>query len=221
MRGVKPLSMNVKCIIFDLDGTLVDSESLSSKALLDLLPEIDESVEILTDRYHGKKIAEIFIDIERQFKFSIPEGFESLYRQHAAQLFENELKPVPGVAVMLDQVKHPRCIASNGPLAKMIHTLKITGLSKYFGSNLFSAYEIGTWKPDPGLFLHAAREMGFKPEECVVVEDSLTGIKAATSADMVVLHYSSKPIEQNGNTYCVFDDMADLPILLQRYGSAP
>ncbi len=221
MRGVKPLSMNLKCIIFDLDGTLVDSESLSSKALLDLLPVIDESVEILTDRYHGKKISEIFIDIERRFKFSIPGGFESLYRQHAAQLFENELKPVPGVAVMLDQVKHPRCIASNGPLAKMIHSLKITGLGKYFGSNLFSAYEIGTWKPDPGLFLHAAREMGFKPEECVVVEDSLTGIKAATSADMVVLHYSSKPIEQNGKTYCVFDDMADLPILLQRYGSAP
>ena len=128
MRGVKPLSMNLKCIIFDLDGTLVDSESLSSKALLDLLPVIDESVEILTDRYHGKKIAEIFIDIERRFKFSIPGGFESLYRQHAAQLFENELKPVPGVAVMLDQVKHPRCIASNGPLAKMIHSLKITGL---------------------------------------------------------------------------------------------
>ena len=215
------MSMNLKCIIFELDGSLVDSESLSSKALIDLLPVIDESVEILTDRYHGKKFAEIFIDIERRFKFSIPEGFESLYRQHAAQLFENELKPVPGVAVMLDQVKHPRCIASNGPLAKMIHSLKITGLGKYFDSNLFSAYEIGTWKPDPGLFLHAAREMGFKPEGCVVVEDSLTGIKAATSADMVVLHYSSKPIEQNRKTYCVFDDMADLPILLQRYGSAP
>ncbi len=74
-------------------------------------------------------------------------------------------------------------------------------------------------EPDPGLFLHAAQEMGFKPEECIVVEDSLTGIKAAKSADMVILHYSSKPIEQNGKTYCAFDDMADLPILLQRYGS--
>jgi beta-phosphoglucomutase-like phosphatase (HAD superfamily) len=44
--------MNLKCIIFDLDGTLVDSESLCNKALLDLLPAIDESVEKLTIRYH-------------------------------------------------------------------------------------------------------------------------------------------------------------------------
>jgi HAD superfamily hydrolase (TIGR01509 family) len=212
--------MNLKCIIFDLDGTLVDSESLCNKALLDLLPAIDESVEKLTNRYHGKRLAEIFIDIERRFKFPIPEGFEPIYREHVAQLFEKELKPIPGVAEMLKQINHPRCIASSGPLAKMKHSLKITGLGEFFGSNLFSAYEIGTWKPDPGLFIHAAREMGFKPEECVVVEDSLTGVKAAKSADMVVLHFSSKPIEKNGETYCAFNNMVELPVLLQEYGSA-
>jgi HAD superfamily hydrolase (TIGR01509 family) len=212
--------MNLKCIIFDLDGTLVDSESLSNKVLLDLLPAIDESVEKLTNRYHGKRLAEIFIDIERRFKFPIPEGFEPIYRAHVAQLFEKELKPIPGVAEMLEQINHPRCIASSGPLAKMKHSLKITGLGEFFGSNLFSAYEIGTWKPDPGLFIHAAREMGFKPEECVVVEDSLTGVKAAKSADMVVLHFSSKPFEEKGKTYCAFNNMVELPVLLQEYGSA-
>lgn len=212
--------MNLKCIIFDLDGTLVDSESLSSKALLDLLPTVDEGIKELTDRYHGKKLADILTDIERRFNISIPEGFESIYREHAADIFKEELKPIPGVSEMLDQICHPRCIASSGPLEKMKHSLNITGLGKYFGSNLFSAYEIGVWKPDPGLFLHAAREMGFEPEDCVVVEDSLTGIKAAKSANMDVLHYSSNPVEQKGIAYCAFDNMADLPVLLQEYGSA-
>ena len=217
--NVRPLSVNLKCIIFDLDGTLVDSESLSSKALLDLLPTIDESVEKLTDLYHGKKLAEIFIDIERRFQFTIPEGLEPVYRRHTAQLFEKELKPFPCVVEMLEQIKHPQCIVSSGPLVKIEHSLKITRLAEFFGPNLFSAYEIGTWKPDPGLFIHAAREMGFTPDECIVVEDSLTGVKAAKSADMTVLHFSSRLIEQNGKSYCAFNTMADLPVLLQDYGS--
>ena len=203
-----------KCIIFDLDGTLVDSEPLSSRALIELLPEIDESIEKLTERYHGKKLAEIFIDIEKRFKFLLPDGFELIFREHSAKLFENELLPFPGVVEMLEQINQPRCIASSGPLTKIIRSLKITGLTDYFKSNLFSAYEIGSWKPDPGLFLHAARKMGFDPDECVVVEDSLTGIEAALSAGMDVFHFTSEPVEPNGKTYSAFNDMAELSILL-------
>jgi HAD superfamily hydrolase (TIGR01509 family) len=211
--------MEPKCIIFDLDGTLVDSESLSSKALIELLPEIDESIDKLTERYHGKKLAEIFIDIEKRFQFLIPEGFEPIYRKYAAELFENELLPIPGVIEMLEQIDHPRCIASSGPLAKIKHSLRITGLTDYFKSSLFSAYEIGSWKPEPGLFLYAASEMGFNPDECVVVEDSLTGVEAAKSAGIDVLHFSSESIEPNGKTYNAFNDMAELPVLLRNYGN--
>lgn len=65
------------CIIFDLDGTLVDGETLVSRALPELLPIIDDSPENLTRRYQGRKFAEIFDDIEQQFRVSLPEGFES------------------------------------------------------------------------------------------------------------------------------------------------
>jgi len=211
--------MNLKCIIFDLDGTLVDSEHLGCRALLELLPEINESLEVLTERYHGGKLAEILIDIENRFQCSIPEGFEPIYRRHVSEIFKKELQPIPGAIEVLRQIDHPRCIASSGPLEKIKHSLQITGLAEFFGTNLYSAYEIGSWKPEPDLFLHAACQMKVGPDECIVVEDSPTGVEAAKAAGMTVLHFSSKPIEPNGKTYNIFNDMTELPMLLTRYGN--
>jgi HAD superfamily hydrolase (TIGR01509 family) len=209
--------MNLKCIIFDLDGTLVDSEQLGCRALLELLPEINESLEVITDRYHGRKLADILVDIERRFQCSIPQEFENNYRRHASEIFENELQPIPGAIEVLKQIEHPRCIASSGPLAKIRHSLQITGLAGFFGTNLYSAYEIGSWKPEPDLFLHAAHKMGAEPDECIVVEDSPTGVKAAKAAGMAVLHFSSKPVEPDGETYNAFHDLTELPRLLTRF----
>jgi len=211
--------MNLKCIIFDLDGTLVDSEQLGYRALIELLPEINEDLEVLTERYHGGKFAEILADIKNRFQCSIPEDFEIIYRRHASEIFEKELQPIPGTLEVLRQIGHPCCIASSGPLAKIKHSLQITGLADFFGTNLYSAYEIGSWKPEPGLFLHAAYQMGVRPDECIVIEDSPTGVEASKAAGMVVLHFSSRPIEPNGETYYVFNDMTELPMLITRFES--
>jgi HAD superfamily hydrolase (TIGR01509 family) len=213
---VRPQSMNPKCIIFDLDGTLVDSEALSSRALLDLIPGINEDIDTLTDLYHGKRFANILVDLEKRFQCSIPEDFEPNYREYVSILFENELQPIPGVFEMLSTICNPRCIASSGPLPKIKHSLKITGLAGFFGTNLFSAYEIGSWKPEPDLFLYASRQMRFTPDDCVVVEDSPTGIEAAKAAGMNVLHFTSEPIEPNKETYTAFSEMTQLPKLLSR-----
>jgi beta-phosphoglucomutase-like phosphatase (HAD superfamily) len=59
-------------------------------------------------------------------------------------------------------------------------------LLDYFEGRVFSSYDIGSWKPEPEIFLHAAREMGFAPEECVVIEDSASGIRAAHSGGFMV-----------------------------------
>ena len=69
----------------------------------------------------------------------------------------------------------------------MRHSLALSGLAKHFGEALFSAYEVGSWKPDPGLFRHAAAEMGYEPEACLVIEDSPVGIAAAKAAGMQYL----------------------------------
>lgn len=165
------------CVIFDLDGTLVDSEGLCNQAFLDLLPDVDDGVETLTQRYRGRKLSQIIADLEARLARSLPGDFEKTYRERVAELFATELRPMPGVPDMLDALAHPCCIASSGPLPKIRQALEVSRIQQYFGDNLFSSYEIKSWKPDPGLFLHAASSMGFSPAMCVVVEDSDMGIE--------------------------------------------
>ncbi|MDD2770312.1 MAG: HAD-IA family hydrolase [Methylococcus sp.] len=181
--------MNGTCVIFDLDGTLVDSEGLCNQAFLDLLPQLNDTVESLTQRYRGKKLASILADIESRLCQKLPDAFELHYRQHVAELFSRELKPMPGVLEMLETTIFPKCIASSGPPLKIRQALQVSGLTPYFDDNIFSSYEVGSWKPEPGLFQYAANAMGFISSQCVVVEDSEVGIEAAAAAGMKAFRY--------------------------------
>lgn len=201
-------------IIFDLDGTLVDSETLCNQAFLDLLPALSDTVEVLVDRYRGAKLAVTMRDLEDRLGNALPDNFEKMYRRRVAELFAADLKPVPGAADMLAALEHPFCIASSGPPEKIAHSLALTGLAPYFGDRVFSAYVVGSWKPEPGLFLHAAAAMGFAPEQCVVVEDSAVGLAAAAAAGMRVLHYAPHVLAGMQNI-SMFSSMSKLPALLR------
>ncbi|MDM9384084.1 HAD-IA family hydrolase [Chlorogloeopsis sp. ULAP01] len=202
------------CVIFDLDGTLVDSERLCNQAFIDLLPFINYSVESLIRRYRGRKLALIFADIEMRFGEKLPIDFEATYRQRVDELFEFYLQPITGVSEMLKTLEYPFCVASSAPIAKIRKALNVTTLSHYFGDRLFSSYDIGSWKPDPGLFLYAANKMGFSLEYCVVIEDSDVGIEAARTAGMYALKYSSEEEAEEKNN--VFSNMKFLPKLLNK-----
>jgi HAD superfamily hydrolase (TIGR01509 family) len=209
------------CIIFDLDGTLVDSEGLCNQAFLDLLPQLNDTVESLIQRYRGKKLAPILVDLERRLCQKLPDAFELHYRQHVAELFSRELKPMPGVLEMLETTHFPKCIASSGPPLKIRQALQVTGLAPFFDDNIFSSYEAGSWKPEPGLFQYAANAMGFIPSQCVVVEDSEVGIEAAAAAGMKAFRYvrnGETPSYRIGNEV-PFDNMLQLPRLLTQFVS--
>jgi beta-phosphoglucomutase-like phosphatase (HAD superfamily) len=80
----------------------------------------------------------------------------------------------------------PFAIGTNGPREKAEITLGVTGLRHFFGERLFCAPDVGSFKPEPGLFLHAAAALGIDPSHCAVVEDSLPGIQAGLAAGMRV-----------------------------------
>lgn len=213
------LTMNTICVIFDLDGTLVDSEGLCNQAFLDLLPQLHDSTQTLTERYRGQKLSSILIDLENRLGIILQDSFEQRYRQRVAELFARDLKPMPGVLEMLATLNSPKCIASSGPLPKIRQALEVSGLAAYFGDNLFSSYEIGSWKPDPGLFQYAAHAMGFVPSRCAVIEDSEVGVEAAIAAGMALLYYAQTGVTNSYQTagYVVFDDMSQLPQLLEQF----
>ncbi|MBB1489925.1 HAD-IA family hydrolase, partial [Oceanospirillum sp. D5] len=100
------------------------------------------------------------------------------YRARTFETFKKEIQPIKGIKEVLENLKIPFCTASSGPENKIRLNLELTGLLPFFGDNIFSCYTIQKWKPEPDVFLWAAKTMGFQPNECLVVEDSVSGVEA-------------------------------------------
>jgi HAD superfamily hydrolase (TIGR01509 family) len=126
---------------------------------------------------------------------ALPEDFAAQVRARTEIAFKARLQPVPGALELVRALRLPMCVASSGPRQKIELSLSLTGLLPYFKDHIFSGYELGSWKPDPGLFLHAAQTMGVPPAQCVVVEDSLVGFQAGVAAGMRVFAYQPEEID--------------------------
>lgn len=189
----------IQCVIFDFDGTLVDSEALCNQAFLDLIPSINVPVEKLVESYSGRKLAWIFADIEKRFDCKLSPNIEQQYRNRVAELFDTNLEAYEGVHRVLDEISVPICIATSAPIGKVEPALRKTNLENYFVSNVFSSYAIGSWKPEPDIFLYASQRMNVAPQHCLVIEDSVAGIEAATAAGMSAIQFcgSRQPFHKN------------------------
>ena len=182
---------SVEAVIFDCDGTLVDSEPLLLRVLVDEARKLGfpETVSVDIAEFEGRSMAASLALLEGHFGRPFPAGFEPALRAEMARVFRAELKPVAGALELLGSLRLPFCIASNGPRAKIELTLELTGLAPLVAGRIFSAVELGRYKPEPDLFLHAAQAMGAVPQRCAVVEDSLAGIEAGLAAGMTVYAY--------------------------------
>jgi HAD superfamily hydrolase (TIGR01509 family) len=185
------MATGIKAIIFDCDGTLVDSETPG----LDVLYEEAVKLGIALSReeahaeFRGKRMA-LCVESIGQRLAQRPASFEADFTAHVreamAARFGEGLHPMLGALALVSRLQQPFCVATNGPREKAELTLGLTGLLPYFENRIFCAYDLGFWKPSPELFLHAARALGVEPQHCAVVEDSLPGIEAGLAAGMQV-----------------------------------
>ena len=185
--------MEVKCIIFDCDGVLVDTEKIGNGILLEMAQEYGFKME-LEDAYrnfNGRNLKDCFRHIEEAIEQKLPETFETEYREKSFEAFKTQVKPMEGVVAFIDQLKIPYCVASSGPMDKIRLNLEVAGLLDKFEGRMFSSYQINSWKPEPGIFLHAAKEMGFDVEDCIVLEDSKAGVKAGISGGFKVYGFAN------------------------------
>jgi HAD superfamily hydrolase (TIGR01509 family) len=208
-------------VIFDSDGVLVDSEVIALTVLARTASDEGAAIDVddAIRSFRGLKMADCVREIERRLGRGVGESFVPEVRRATALAFDAELKAVEGIYAALAEITVPVCVASNGPMSKLTHTLGLTKLLGHFEGRIFSAYEVGSWKPDPGLFLHAAQTLGVHPSRCVVVEDSLSGIRAAKTAGMRVLGFTGgdprAELELGSICKDLFHRMSDLPALLQ------
>jgi HAD superfamily hydrolase (TIGR01509 family) len=160
--------------------------------------------------------------VETRLGRPTPSDFEAQVRKRMAEVFVRDLRAVAGVEHALARIPIAKCVASSGPQAKTVLSLKITGLLEHFQDRIFSSYDINSWKPAPDLFLHAAKCLGIPPEFAVVVEDSILGVRAGISAGMRVFGFAAgkRGTELAAEGARVFDRMEALPELLGCAGRA-
>lgn len=206
-----------KAVIFDCDGTLVDSETSGMTALHEQACKLGYALPLAQalDGFRGRRMALCIEMIEAHIGRPAPADFMATVRLAMAEKFRAGISAMPGAPQLLQALRRaglPYGIASNGPQDKMELTLALSGLQGYFEQHVYSAYEVGHWKPSPELFLHAAREMGVEARDCAVVEDSLPGLAAGLAAGMRVYSMcerSTVPAEVAAQVVQI-DGLADL-----------
>ncbi|MBL1435896.1 MAG: HAD family phosphatase [Rhodobacteraceae bacterium] len=203
-----------KLVIFDCDGVLVDSEVIGNTIMAESLSAygLVVSLEQCMALFVGATMAGVKVKAEGLGATLPDDWVAQIYEDIYARL-RQDCPLVEGVIEVLDALDTagvPYCVASNGSREKMGITLGQNGILERFGDRVYTAQELGIAKPAPELFWHAAQ--GVSHMHCVVIEDSLNGIRGAAAAGMRCFAYAPDGGEVEGATR--FTHMDDLPALL-------
>jgi HAD superfamily hydrolase (TIGR01509 family) len=211
---------NIKLVIFDCDGVLVDSERITNQVFAQMLNEmgIPVTLEYMFEHFVGRSMNQCLALISELVGHEPPDNFLEQYRCRTKAALESSLKAVSGIEAALNELKLAYCVASSGDHDKMRTTLGIVGLLPRFEGKLFSVTEVERGKPAPDVFLYAASKSNVDPSACIVVEDTPTGVSAGIAAGMTVYGYSAlTPAARllGAGAHRVFDNMLELPSLIR------
>lgn len=213
--------MTPAAVIFDCDGVVVDSESLTFALLGQDLARYGLALPVpkMEALFLGGTVQGVF-EKARAMGATLPDDWVSDFYARLYDQLAKETPLVPGILSVLDALDArsiPYAIGSNGSARKMEITLgQHPGLKARFNGHIYSAQIVSKPKPAPDLYLHAAYALGGSPERCVVVEDSPTGAMAAKAAGMRCMGYAphGNPALQAAGAD-LFQDMQALPALLR------
>ena len=186
--------MTLKHVIFDCDGVLVDSEPLSMRADMMLLAQqgITISEAEAHNRFVGTTFQAMLDMMTQQFGTVFPPGLQATKNTVVEALYRSELKIVPGIVDVLDALKARGVtvsIGSNSPKKRVELAVELTGIADRF-DRIVSYEDVTNGKPAPDIFLRAAELAGAALDECLVVEDSLTGVTAAVAAGIRTIGFT-------------------------------
>ena len=177
--------------LFDMDGVIVDSNPYHKIALIQFCKEhgYDLDEQQLLEKIYGRTnrdwIMNIFGNIGDEKIRQYTEEKEALYRK----LYDNDVKPVDGLISFLEKAEQagiPRAVATSAPRANVDFSLSKTHTEHFFPTILDDSF-VSKGKPDPEIYLKSAAALNYKPENCIVFEDSLSGVAAGKAAGCKVV----------------------------------
>jgi len=199
---MKPANLLPAAAIFDMDGVLVDSNPFHLKKWVDLLnlhrvafdprelPKLilGQRNDTVLRHFFGRDMSK---DERRRLEDSLEETFRNAFKSHA--------RPLPGLEGLIaacNQAVIPMAVASSAMRKNVDFVVDALGFRKYF-KIIVSGDDVSCPKPDPEIYLKAARLLGVKPEDCVAFEDSFVGIESAKGAGMKCVAIASTfPIDE-------------------------
>ena len=185
-------------IIFDCDGVLIDSEMMVCTMCSEELTGLGYPItpQEVIERYAGRPEPEILAHIAEDWGRPVPAAYREAMKRRIHHAFTSELKAIAGVAATLDKLGVPICVASSSAPEKLKMGLSFVGLYQYFAPHVVSAAYVAHGKPAPDVFIYAAGSMHTPVQSCLVIEDSLPGVRAACAAGMRVFGFT-------GGSHCL------------------
>ena len=177
-------------LIFDFDGVIADSEAIANTVLAETVTGLGHptTLDQSLARYAGRRWGDVVAEIETAVGKPLPADFSDQLKFATLDRFRTDLKEVSGAKDFIYRFAHiPRCIASSSSIDRLQLCLSVLELEAEFGSHVYSADMVARGKPHPDIFLLAAERLGVPPHQCLVIEDSAGGVRAAVAAGMTAV----------------------------------
>jgi HAD superfamily hydrolase (TIGR01509 family) len=191
-QALRARRVPLRLLIFDCDGVLVDSEPVANRVVAAELTRLGWPMtpEECQWRFLGLNLASMVPLIEAELRRPLPPQWERHLEETLVAVLAEEVELMPGAAAALAEVTRlglPWRIASNSSHAELHAKFGRNGLLELVAGRLHSHHDVPRGKPAPDLFLAAAVAQGVAPDACVVIEDSVPGVRAAMAAGMTCL----------------------------------
>jgi len=206
------------CVIFDMDGVVIDSNALHKKSWITFLKNYN--IELNEEEWEKNMFGRTGKETLNQlFNYSLTNDLVNSYCEEIHVLYrklaKGKIQPLKGLPEFLKALKEHNiktALATSAPTGNVTFVFNETNLGKYFDA-VVDEEQVKHSKPDPEVFLRAASKLNYKPENCVVFEDSISGIKAAKAAGMKVIGVTTThPASVIDNTDYTIDDFSGLSV---------
>ena len=215
--------MKFDAVLFDCDGVLVDSESITCGVLRDMLNERGWTLTLqqCMDIFVGSAVTDKRSDIEQHTAQPLTHEWLMSFRERRNAALVADIQAIPNIHAAVKALHQATAgriaCASGADRFKVEMMLAQVGLADYFAGKVFSGHEMPRSKPHPDVYLAAAAHLRVDPARCAVVEDTSTGVRAGVAAGATVFAYAPAGGVQallDAGAHQVFGDMAALHGLL-------